>query len=378
MISIQADISLISLQDEKMILYYVIMSILLLLFLISVYNYYTAPVFTAKYNDKSYRPLISILIPARNEEKNIRNLLESLLAQDYDNIEVIVGNDNSSDSTPAVVDEFAENFTFISGINIPPLPEGWKGKNHAAHILSSQARGRLLLFIDADVMIEAGTISSAAAYMNETEADIMSVFPRQLIYSPAERLIVPLLNFFLLSLLPLREVYRSSRISLTAGIGQFMIFKQSAYDLTGGHISVRNKTAEDMELVRLAKKKKLKVLAMLDGGLISCRMYDSLKQAYMGFVKNFYSGTSLSAPVFIVMLFIYCSALILPFLLIFLNIYYIIPLVMILIMRLIISIKSGQEVINILLHPFQIITMFIIGISSVILKGNIQWKGRRV
>jgi cellulose synthase/poly-beta-1,6-N-acetylglucosamine synthase-like glycosyltransferase len=378
MISIQADISLISLQDEKMILYYVIMSILLLLFLISVYNYYTAPVFTAKYNDKSYRPLISILIPARNEEKNIRNLLESLTVQDYDNIEVIVGNDNSSDSTPAVVDEFAENFTFISGINIPPLPEGWKGKNHAAHILSSQARGRLLLFIDADVMIEAGTISSAAAYMNETEADIMSVFPRQLIYSPAERLIVPLLNFFLLSLLPLREVYRSSRISLTAGIGQFMIFKQSAYDLTGGHISVRNKTAEDMELVRLAKKKKLKVLAMLDGGLISCRMYDSLKQAYMGFVKNFYSGTSLSAPVFIVMLFIYCSALILPFLLIFLNIYYLIPLVMILIMRLIISIKSGQEVINILLHPFQIITMFIIGISSVILKGNIQWKGRRV
>lgn len=358
-----------------MILFFIITIILFVHFVISLYNYFTAPVFISKINSGSSR-LISILIPARNEESNISTSLESIAAQSYKNIEVYAGNDNSTDNTPEIIDKFAEFYAFIHKKNIPPLPEGWKGKTHALNTLSSSAKGEFILFIDADVKLEKDAVSSAYAYMEETGADVISVFPDQLMSGFGEKIIVPLLNFFLLTLLPLKQVYRSNKASLSAGIGQFMMFRRSAYEKIGEHQSVHDKIAEDLELIRLVKKNNLKVLTMLNGDLISCRMYSNFKEAFYGFSKNFYPGSSMNPVFFLITLFIYTSVFMLPFIMIFFNFIYLVPVILIAVIRILITKKSGQEFHTILLHPVQIPMMLLIGLYSVTAWKKVKWKGR--
>jgi glycosyltransferase involved in cell wall biosynthesis len=361
-----------------MILFALITSVLSILFLIAIYNYYTAPVFKLGYIKNNFNPLISVLIPARNEEENIRISLDSVVSQDYKNIEILVGNDNSSDKTPGIVDNYGGLYSNIKRIDIPILPGGWLGKNHTLHRLTCSASGEYFLFIDADVQLNKEAISAAAAYMNAAGADVVSVFPRQKLQTIGERIIVPLLNLFLLSLLPLKQVYKSEKASLSAGIGQFILIRRSAYEKIGGHKELRSKIAEDVELIRKAKKNRLKVLTMLDGGLVSCRMYKGLGEAYRGFVKNFYPGSSFGPLAFIILLSIYTSVLLLPLILIFFNSLYIIPLLLIVVLRLLITVKSWQDIKDIILHPVQIFFLLFIGLRSVFPGGRIQWKGRTI
>lgn len=358
-----------------MILFFVITFILLIHFIITLYNYFTAPVFVSK-NNSGGSGLISVLIPARNEQNNISRSLQSIAAQSYKNIEVFAGNDNSTDNTAEIIDKFAESYSLIQKINIPPLPKGWRGKTHALNILSSYAKGEFILFIDADVKLEKDAVSSAYAYMQKTGADIISVFPGQLMSGFGEKIIVPLLNFFLLTLLPLKQVYQSKKVSLSAGIGQFMMFRKSAYEIIGGHQSVYNKIAEDLELVRSAKKHKLKVLTMLNGNLITCRMYGNFKEAFYGFSKNFYPGSLMNPVFFIFTLFVYTAVFLLPLILIFLDFIYLIPVILMAAIRILITKKSGQEFHTILLHPVQIPVMLFIGLYSVTAWNKVKWKGR--
>jgi glycosyltransferase involved in cell wall biosynthesis len=356
----------------------IITAILMVFLTVSVYNYYTAPVFAGMKPVEKYQPMVSVLIPVRNEGRIIGNLLASLAEQDYKKYEVIIGNDNSTDNTSEIVDAFAQQFQFVRKIDLPPLPEGWTGKNFAAHNITVEAKGDLFFFIDADVLITENLITSAVGYMQKSEADLLSVFPKQIINSWGERLIVPLMNLVLLSMLPLKMVYISARPSLSAGIGQFLMFTRKAYELSGGHSNIRNRIAEDIELIRSAKKKKMKVLTMLDGGLISCRMYSSFIDAFNGYSKNFFPASSLSPLIFILVFLIYTLVFLMPFIMVFFNILYIIPLIIIFCIRILVSLKSKQEIGDILLHPVQSIILFITGLRSVFAAGKINWKGRPV
>jgi glycosyltransferase involved in cell wall biosynthesis len=360
-----------------MMLFVIITSITAVLFGVSFYNYLTAPVFRFKKLRAGFNQKVSLLIPARNEEDNIGRLLSSAAEQTYSSFEVIVGNDNSTDNTKRIIDEYSGRFSFISGREIPPLPEGWKGKSHTVSVLADEAEGELLLFADADINLHKDAVSSAAAYMDDTGADVVSVFPRQLMHSWGERIIVPLLNFFLLSLLPLKQVFKSERVSLSAGIGQFILFKRSAYEKIGGHKAVHNKIAEDVAIIRLAKMNRLKVLTMLDKGLVSCRMYIGLKDAFNGFAKNFFPASSLKPAVFMLLLLIYCSALLIPLIMVFFNSLYLLPVLLIVTMRLMISLKSNQEIKYIFLHPLQSLVLLVTGFYSFYRK-DIIWKGRTV
>jgi glycosyltransferase involved in cell wall biosynthesis len=359
-----------------MMLLILISIFLMVSLIIAVYNLLSAPVFRRTANENNSTPLVSVLIPARNEENNISECLASLSKQDYKNFEVIAGNDNSSDNTTLLIDQFADKFSFIRKIEIPLLPEGWSGKNFAADILYKNSMGELILFIDADVILDKSAVSSAVSFISKYNADLLSVFPSQKMKGIGEKLVVPLLNFFLLSLLPLIRVYRSENISLSAGIGQFILFKRSAYEITGGHKAVKNKVAEDLELIRSAKRNRLKVLTLLDDGLVSCRMYNGFTDAVNGFTKNFFRGTSLPVVLFIIFLTVYITAFFSPFLLVFFNPGYLLPLFLILVTRLSISIRSRQPLTDLLLHPFQMITFYMIGIRSVIYGDRVKWKGR--
>ena len=267
---------------------------------ISIYNLFTAPILAKCTPQVSDQKLVSVLIPARNEEKNIAKCIEGMINQDYPNKEIIILDDNSTDKTFEIASSIhSDNLNIIKG---KELPSDWLGKNWACNQLSSVPKGDYLLFIDADVDLKPSAISSAVYEMNTSNATLISIFPTQIIKSFGEYLIVPLMNWLLLSFLPLRFVYSSSNKSFIAANGQFMLWKKDDYKRLGGHNKVKNKVVEDMEIARLVKLNLLKVKTMLGGELVLCRMYNSLSESYNGFQKNFYAGFSINPILFLIII----------------------------------------------------------------------------
>ncbi|MBW6460685.1 MAG: glycosyltransferase, partial [Bacteroidales bacterium] len=154
--------------------------------------------------------MVSVLIPARNEEANIGPMLDDLLGLDYPNMEIIVYDDDSSDGTAGIVraKAMADNrVKYLKGEG--PLP-GWLGKNHACHQLASQARGDYLLFLDADVRVRRGIVGHTLAYLQKYNLALLSLFPVQVMKSFGEWLTIPLMNRILLGNLPLLFIRKTS------------------------------------------------------------------------------------------------------------------------------------------------------------------------
>lgn len=363
-----------------MILFLVITISLGIVLIVSFYNLLTAPVIKSSYSNLANDPLISVLIPARNEDKNIENCLIHLVNQDNDNIEILVLDDHSTDKTAQIVESYTNKYNQIRLIKGNDLPEFWHGKNWACHQLSLQAKGDYLLFIDADVELKEKTISSVLDEMINSEVKMISAFSTQTIKSFGEWLIVPLMNFLLLAFLPLKLVYSSRNKSLVAANGQFMFWERNTYFKINGHKTVKDKIVEDMEFARLCKSHTIKIKTMLGGDLIYCRMYPGLNEGINGFSKNFYPGFNINPAGFLIMITFFFVIFLMPFFLIFYSSLFYIPLLFIFLIRLFISVISKQDIfINIVLHPLQMVFMLFIGIKSVINSktGKVVWKGRR-
>jgi len=324
---------------------------------------------------------ISILIPARNEEKNIKDCISSIMNQDYDIFEIIVLNDNSNDNTLSILNELASTNKKLKVINGEALKQGWLGKNYACHQLSREAKGEYFLFIDADVRLNKEAVSSAVKLLeNSKDCRMVSVFPTQVYHSFGEKLIVPLMNWILLSFLPLRLVYKSPNKSFIAANGQFILIDSEVYRSIGGHESVKDKVVEDMELARKVKSRH-RMITAVGGEQINCKMYDSLTSAYNGFSKNFFPGFNTSVFAFILLLLLILTLFLLPIILVFLDINFIISLILILLNRFMISRLSRQNTVeNIFLHPFQMMFLFAIGINSIIKSKtkSLVWKERKI
>lgn len=362
-----------------MFILYSIMTVLVITGIIVAYNYFTAPVLRVLRGTKPSEGLISVLIPARNEENNISNCLQSLTMQDYMNLEILVLDDNSEDGTFTAAAEFAEKDERIRIIKGEPLPAGFTGKNWACHQLSQSASGEHLLFIDADVTLEKNSITSAIGEFKKYNLDLLSVSPTQKINSSGEWLTVPLLNWVLLSFLPLQFVYSHKSHSLAAANGQFMFFKRSAYESTGGHHSLRSSIAEDLAFARRLKQNGFRVKTYLGGEFVYCRMYKDFRNSFEGFTKNFFPGSGLSRVIFISLISFLTFCFTFPFIMVFIDKIFILPLMLIILQRILISARSRQHVlINLLFHPFQMIMFFILGINSVAASMNKRrrWKGR--
>jgi len=268
-----------------MILFLLILIPVLISTIVVVYNFITAPVVKNNKVQIDESELVSVLIPARNEEMNIGSCLNFILAQDYKNLEVLVLDDQSTDRTSEIIKAFSEKHKNIFYLKGEKLPQNWTGKNWACHQLSQKANGKYLLFIDADVELASNAISSTLKIMSNTKAKMLSVFPTQRIKSFGEWLIVPLMNWLLLSFLPLRQVYSSQNKSFIAANGQFILWDRETYFSIGGHKQVANTVVEDMELARKAKPHD-KIITLLGGNIIFCRMYSSFPNAFKGFTKN--------------------------------------------------------------------------------------------
>jgi glycosyltransferase involved in cell wall biosynthesis len=364
-----------------MILFFIITLCLGVIMVIILYNFFTAPVLKPLTLNKTTYPLISVLIPARNEAYNIDKCLNHLLNQDYKNIELIVLDDNSEDNTKQIVESFSHKHEHLQLLKGKQLPKEWLGKNWACHQLSLYAKGQYFLFIDADMELQPNAISAAIEEMKRSEAKMLSVFSTQIIRSFGEWLVVPLMNWMLLAFLPLKQVYVSRNKSFVAANGQFMFWERKTYFEIGGHEIVKDKVVEDMEFARICKSKNIRIKTLLGGNLIYCKMYSGLSEAIRGFAKNFYPGFNINAFVFLLMITFFVIIFLLPFILVFINNLYFIPIVMIVLIRIIISIKSRQNTfINVLLHPLQLVLMYIVGIKSIINSktGKLDWKGRHI
>jgi chlorobactene glucosyltransferase len=362
-----------------MILFWFITISLGIILVVSIYNLFTAPIIKSSQSDQKSNPYISVLIPARNEELNIGKCLDHLVKQDYSNIEILVLDDHSTDRTAQIVESYSQKNQNISLFKGDELPEGWLGKNWACYQLSKHAKGNYLLFIDADVELRTKAISSVLKDMTQSKVKLISIFSTQIIRSLGEWVIVPLMNWLLLAFLPLKLVYSNKSKSLVAANGQFMLWERKTYSDIGGHQIIKDKVVEDMEFARISKINNIRIKTMLGGKLIYCRMYNGLIEAVKGFSKNFFPGFDVNSFIFLLIITFSIVIFFLPFLLVFNQILFLIPIAFIFLIRVFISIISKQNLlINILLHPVQMIFMFLIGIKSLINSkfGKIEWKGR--
>jgi glycosyltransferase involved in cell wall biosynthesis len=325
------------------------------------------------------KELVSVLIPARNEEKNILNILSDLQKIDYQNIEIIVFDDESDDDTAKIIKQQAQKDSRIIYIKSDGLPAGWLGKNYACYSLSKIARGSILLFLDADVRIKNDIIDKSINYLRRHKLGLLTIFPKQIMHTNGEKMVVPLMNYILISLLPLIFVRISPFTSHAAGNGQFMMFDKKIYDKYLPHKKLKNSAVEDIESVKYFKKQKVNTACLLGEDDIYCRMYNSFVDAINGFSKNvnhFFGKSYLLSLIFWIITtpgFIFLIKL--P------NIYLWYFLISTILIVIITSYLSKQNILlNIILLPVHRIVLLYIIINSIIIKikKDYKWRGRNI
>ena len=234
-------------------------------------------------------PLISVCVPARNEEKNIEACVKALIAQTYPNFEVIILDDRSTDSTPQILSRLELTDSRISVIHGADLPLGWAGKPHALLQASALARGDWLCFVDADTFLEADALSSVYAKALESKADLFTMMTRQIMLTFWERTVLPLVMTALSVGFSPRKVNDPKRKDAIAN-GQFIFIKRSVYDAIGGHSAVYDSIVEDKDLASVVKGSGYRLVIADGQRMASTRMYTSLPEMWEGWTKNIYLG----------------------------------------------------------------------------------------
>jgi chlorobactene glucosyltransferase len=239
---------------------------------------------------------IAVLVPARNEVAVIETCVLSLLRQNHPNLHIWALDDMSEDGTGPLLTSLAARHPRLTVLQGIPPPRGWLGKNWACHQLATAALAdpdtEYLLFTDADTVHQPDAVLAAVLEMQRTGAEFLTAWPRQRAESLAERLVQPMPQWFILSLLPVVLVdhtYGPRLASLNAGNGQFLLFHQQLYRRMDGHRSQRGEVREDVKMARRAKQSGAKTLLRDASGLVETRMYRGFGEVWRGYSKNLYA-----------------------------------------------------------------------------------------
>lgn len=236
-----------------------------------------------------HAPKVSVVIAARNEAQKIEQGLHSVLAQDYPNIEFIVVDDRSTDQTGGILDQMAENDPRLHVVHITELPKGWLGKIHAQHFAAQSATGELILFTDADVVMERTVVSRAVAYLLGKQLDHLAVGPK--LKMPGTFLSMfggSFVLFFGLYAKPWKA--RDPKSPRHIGIGAFNLVRTEVYRAIGGHQAIAMRPDDDMKLGKVIKKHGFRQDMVLGGDLITVEWYSSVGELIRGLEKNTYAG----------------------------------------------------------------------------------------
>ena len=236
-------------------------------------------------------PLISVCVPARNEERNIRACVEAILAQDYPNFEVIVLEDRSTDATGEILRSLTAQNDKLKIISGSDLPKGWAGKPHALFQASAATCGEWLCFVDADTFLSPATLSSCYAKAFETDADMFTIMTFQIMGSFWEKVVMPIVMTALSVGFSPRKVNDPKSKDAIAN-GQFILIKRSVYDAIGGHESVKDQIVEDKAISEQVKWNGYRLIVANGYSLVKTRMYTSLPEMWEGWTKNIYLGLS--------------------------------------------------------------------------------------
>jgi chlorobactene glucosyltransferase len=243
-----------------------------------------------RHSHPSEFPMVSVLIPARNEERSIAGCVQSILTQDYPSFEVLVLDDQSSDATRAILERIAVSQPALRIIHGEPPSGHQVGKNWACSQLAHQAQGELLLFTDADTLSRPDTLKTIVTTLLGEQADLLTGFPRQEVHTWGERLLVPFFSWAFLCFIPLTLAYRLHLPFLSIAVGQLMLFRREAYLAIGGHEFVSPSLVDDISLARQIKASGLRWRVSYVADLVSCRMYHSSQEAVDGFTKNLFAA----------------------------------------------------------------------------------------
>ena len=236
-------------------------------------------------------PLISVCVPARNEARNIRACVESILAQDYPNFEIIVLDDRSTDATPELLHQLSAQGDRLKVIRGSDLPKGWAGKPHALFQASVTAGGTWLCFVDADTFLSPAALSSCYAKAIETNADMFTIMTFQILGSFWEKVVMPIVMTALSVGFSPRKVNDPNSRDAIAN-GQFILIKRSVYDAIGGHESVKDQIVEDKVIAERVKWNGDRLIVANGYPVARTRMYTSLPEMWEGWTKNIYLGLS--------------------------------------------------------------------------------------
>lgn len=235
------------------------------------------------------QPLVSVLIPARNEENNIKKCLDSFLNQSYKNYEILVLDDNSTDKTYEIVKNLAkqhpDKIKLYSG---KPLPPDWRGKSFAMQQLLDYANGEYYLFTDADTIHTKHSISLMMSNILHHNADLVSGYIKQKTKTFGEKITIPLIYLLTGLVIPLWMNQKSKLSIFSTAIGQFIGVKAKSFKSFGGYEKIKNYTTEDVYLAREMKKAGFKTVFVDFKDAATCRMYETYDQSVNGISKNIF------------------------------------------------------------------------------------------
>jgi glycosyltransferase involved in cell wall biosynthesis len=248
----------------------------------------------------SIRPTVSAIVPARNEEACLHTCLDSLLAQNAVNVEVIVVDDHSTDHTHEIASSMMSKMmsktisnsgpqtsarVSLRLIEAGPLPPGWTGKNNAVTAGSAVARGDWLLFTDADTIHLPGSLKRAIDEARRRDAALLSYSPGQIVETFFEKAVMPVI------FAELAASFRPSQVSdpkssAAAANGQYILITREAYDAVGGHAAIAGELLEDVALARAVKRSGRKIFFRYAADAVRTRMYRTFAQLREGWIKN--------------------------------------------------------------------------------------------
>jgi chlorobactene glucosyltransferase len=324
-------------------------------------------------------PLVSVLIPARDEERSIERTVRALLAQTYPALEIVVVNDRSTDATATILGSIQdERLRVVHGVEPPP---GWLGKNWALHEASTHARGELLLFMDADIVYAPGAIAAVVEHIQKRSVAMIALLPHLEMHGFWEHLAIPNLAVMAFSVMPLWLANRTRIRVMAVGGGPGNMVLREAYDAAGGHAELKDAVIDDVGLARLIRRTGGRTEAVRADDLVSVRIYHGLRETVDGFTKNTF--TVFGRSYFNVLLIIAYTLFthVLPYVLAFMGDPFAIATVLVLTLtRVILFASLGYRLDNAILGDVPMVSLWIFiflrsaWITGV--RGRLHWRGR--